>query len=67
MSAFEIKTSNMEITFMQPIVQQPRSSADYKKTEFEVLAREVHPIDETEFHKSNEMIYSTMTNKEMTV
>ena len=37
-------------------------------TKFEVLARDVHHIDQIEFHKkAGEMIYSTMTNKEMIV
>ena len=68
MSTFDIKTGKMQMTFMQPTVQQPKSSADYKKTDFEVLARDVHPIDQIEFHKQvGEMIYSTMTNKEMIV
>jgi len=56
------------MTFLQPTVQQPKSSADYRKTKFEVLARDVHPIDQIEFHKkAGEMIYSTMTNKAMSV
>jgi len=50
MSAFDIKTGKIKMTFMQPTIQQPRSSTNYKKTCFEVLARDVHPIDQTEFH-----------------
>lgn len=68
MSAFYIKTGKMKMKFMQPIVQQPRSSVDYRKTNFEVLAKDVHPIDKLEFHKqASEMIYSIMTNKAMTM
>lgn len=68
MSAFYIKTGKMQMTFVQPIVQQPKSSVDYRKTYFEVLARDVHPIDQIEFHKqTGEMIYSTMKNKAMVV
>ena len=56
----------MQVSFLQPTVQQPKTSADYKKTNFEVLARDVHPIDQIEFHKQvGEMIYSTLTTKAM--
>jgi len=34
------------VSFLQPTVQQPKTSADYKKTNFEVLARDVHPVDQ---------------------
>ena len=58
----------MQMTFLQRTVQQPKSLVDYKKTKFEVLAKDVHPIDQIEFHKqAGEMIYSTMTNKAMSV
>ena len=50
-SAFDIKTGKMQMAFMQPTVQQPRSLTNYKKTDFEVLVRDVHPIDQIEFHK----------------
>ena len=36
--------------------------------DFDVLTMDVHLIDEIEFHKqAGEMIYSTMTNKAMSV
>ena len=55
------------MSFMQTTVQQPKTSADYRKTNFEVLARDVHPIDQIEFNKqAGEMIYSTLTGKAMT-
>jgi len=50
-SAFDIKAGKMQVSFLHPIVQQPKTSAEYKKTDFEVLARDVHPIDQIEFHK----------------
>lgn len=54
------------MSFLQPTVQQPKTTIDYKKTNFEVLARDVHPIDQIEFHKqAGDMIYSTLTEKEM--
>jgi len=56
------------MTFLQPTVQHPKSSTNFKKIEFEFLAKNVHPIYQIEFHKqAEEMIYSTMTNKSMSV
>ena len=50
--------------FLKPIVQQPRSMVDYLKTDFEVLAKDIYPIDQMEHHKqTREMVYSTLTNK----
>jgi len=38
--------------------------ADYFKTNFEVLAKYIHPIDQIELHKqTSEMVYSTLTSK----
>ena len=52
------------MSFIKPTAQQPRTSADYKKIDFEVLARDIHPIDQIEFHKqAGEIIYSTLTRK----
>lgn len=46
MSAFDIKARKMQVSFLQPTMQQPKTSTDYKKTNFEVMARDVHPIDQ---------------------
>jgi len=55
---FDIKTGKMQMTFLQPTVLQPKSSADYNKIEFEVLAKNVYPTDQIEFHtQAGEMIY----------
>jgi len=52
------------MSFLMPTVQQPKSMADYLKTYFEVLARDIHPIDQIELHKqAGEMVYSTLTSK----
>jgi len=68
MLAFDIKIGKMKMTFLLPTIQQPKTSADYRKIEFEVFSRDVHPIDQIEFHKQVDvMIYSTMTNKAITV
>ena len=54
------------MTVLQPTVQTPKTTSDYKKVDFEVLVQEIHPLDQIEFHKqSSEMIYSTMSKKEM--
>lgn len=56
----------MQVSFLQPIVQQPKTLADQKKTNFEVMAKDVHPTDHIEFHKqAREMIQSTLTGKAM--
>ena len=51
MSAFDLKEAKMQMTFMKLIIQQPRSIVDYLKTDFEVLAKDIHPIDQIELHK----------------
>ena len=51
MSAFDIKEGKMQMSFINPIVKPPRTSSDYKNIDFEVLARDIHPIDQIEFHK----------------
>lgn len=51
MSAFDFKAGKMQVSFMQPTIQQPKTSADYRKTDFEVFARDVHPNDQIKFHK----------------
>lgn len=49
-----------------PKVQQPQTLADYLKIDFEVLAKDIHPIDQIELHKqTGEMVYSTLTSKAM--
>jgi len=66
MSAFDIKARKMQVSFLQATMQQLKTSVEYKKTNFEVLVRDVHPIDLIEFHKKvGEMIYSTLTEKAM--
>lgn len=46
MSAYDIKEGKMQMSFLKPTVQQPKSFADYLKTNFEVLAKDIHPIDQ---------------------
>ena len=64
MSTFEIKEGKLRMSFIKPIAQHPRTSEDYKRIDFEVMARDIHPIDQIESHKqAGEMIYSTLKGK----
>ena len=64
MSAFDINEGKIQMSFLKPTIQQPKSMADYLKTGFEVLAKDIHPIDQIELHKqTSEMVYSTLTSK----
>ena len=64
MLVFDIKERKMKMIFLKPTTQQPKSMADYLKTDFEVLAKDIHPIDQIELHKqTGEMVYSTLTCK----
>ena len=66
MSAFAIKEGKMQMSFLKPTVLQPKSLADYLKTDFEVMAKDIHPIDQIELHKqTGEMVYSTLSSKAM--
>ena len=56
------------MTFLQPKVQDPKTLEDYNNIGFEFPTKDVHPIDQIEFHKqAGEMIYSTMTHKALSV
>lgn len=54
------------MSYFKPKVQQPQSATDYIITNLEVLAKDIHPMDQIELHKQiGEMIYSTLTGKAM--
>ena len=54
------------MSFLKPTVTDPKSIADYSKTDLEVDADVVHELDQIEFHRSNtEMLYSKIVNKTM--
>jgi len=50
MLAFDIKAGKMQVSFMQPTVQQPKTSTDYRKIDFEVLARDSFEIPDDVNH-----------------
>ena len=63
MSAYDIKEGKMILNHFKPKVQQPQSAADYIRTNLEVLAKDIHPMDQIELHKkTREMIYSTLVD-----
>jgi len=52
------------MSFIKPIAQQPETTSNCKKVHFEVLVKDIHPIDQIELQKqAEEMIYSTLTGK----
>lgn len=64
MSTFDIKEGKMHMSFIKPTTQQPKTTSDFKKVDFEVLEKDIHPIDQIEMHKqAREMIYSTLIGK----
>lgn len=66
MSTYDIKEGKMIMSYFKPKVQQPQIAANYLRTNFEVMAKDIHPLDQIELHKqTREMIYSTLTNKAM--
>ncbi len=66
MLAYDIKEGKMQMSFLKPTVQQPKSFLRYLKTDFEVLPKDIHPIDQIELHKkTRDMVYSTLTSKAM--
>ena len=66
MYAYDIKEGKMIMSYFKPKVQQPQSVADYIRTNMEVLAKDIHRIDQIELYKqTGEMVYSTLVNKAM--
>lgn len=64
MLAYGIKEGKMIMIFFKPKVQQPQSTTNYFKTNFEVMGKDIHPLDQIELHKqTGEMVYSTLTTK----
>lgn len=66
MSTYNIKEGKMEMSLFKPKVQKPQITADYLQTNFEVMAKDFHPLDQIELHRQmGEIIYSTLTGKAM--
>ena len=45
MSNFDIQQGKMLMSHFKPKVQQPQTAADYIRTNFQVLAKDIHPLD----------------------
>jgi len=64
MASYDIKEEKMILSHFKPKVQQPQTAADYVKTNLEVLAKDIHPMDQIELHKqTGEMVYATLADK----
>ena len=54
------------MSFLKPTVTDPKSIADYTKTDVEVDIDTIHELDLIEFHRSTtEILYSKVVNKTM--
>jgi len=54
----------MILSHFKPKIPQPQTTADYVKTNLEVLAKGIHPMDQIELHKqTGEMVYATLADK----
>ena len=54
----------MILSHFRPTMQHPQSAADYIRTNLEVFAKDIHPMDQIELHKqTGEMVYSTLVDK----
>lgn len=66
MAAYDFKEEKMILSHFKPKIPQPQSAADYIKTNLEVLAKDIHPMDQIELHKqTGEMVYATLADKAM--
>jgi len=66
MAAFDFKDEKMIFTHLRPRVPHPKTPADYYKTNMEVFAKDIHPMDQIELHKqTGEMVYATLADRAM--
>ena len=66
MAAYDFKEEKMILSHFKPKVQQSQTAADYVKTNLEVLAKDIHPMNQIELHKkTGEMVYVTLADKTM--
>jgi len=63
MSAYDVQEGKMIMSHLTPAVLQPQSAADYMRTNLEVLAKDIHPMDQIELHKqTGEMVYASLAD-----
>ena len=64
MATYDIKEERMILSHFKPKVQQPQIAADYVKTNLQVMAKDIHPMDQIELHKqTSEMVYATLVDR----
>lgn len=64
MAAYDIKEEKMILSHFKPKVQQPKKAAEYVRTNLQVLAKDIHPMDQIELHKQiGKMVYATLVEK----
>lgn len=64
MFVYDIQEEKMILIHFKPIVSHLKSAADYVKTRVEVLAKDIHPMDQNELHKeTGEMVYATLVER----
>ncbi len=64
MAAYDVQEAKLTLSHFTPTEQRPQSAADYIRTNLEVLARDIHPMDQIELHKqTGEMVYATLADK----
>ena len=64
MSAFDVSEGKLTMSHFMPKALKPQSSADYLRTNLEVLAKDIHPMDKIELHKqTGEMVYASLADK----
>jgi hypothetical protein len=66
MAAFDLKDEKMIFTHLKPKVPHPKNPEDYYKTNLEIFAKDIHPMDQIELHKqTGEMVYATLADRAM--
>jgi len=64
MSAYDVQEGKMTMSHFMPTTLQPQSAVDYIRTNLEVLAKDIHLMDQIELHKqTGEMVYASLADK----
>ena len=64
MSAYDVHEGKMIMSHFMPTAVQPQTASDYLRTNLEVLAKDIHPMDRIELHKqTGEMVYASLADQ----
>lgn len=64
LSVYDIQQEKLLLSHFKPMGPEPKTPVDFIKTRVEVLARDIHPMDQVELHKqTGEMVYATLVEK----